>query len=293
MTNALVPQTDHEIEAFVRDVMFKDVSNEALKLTLLMCQRYELDPVLKHVVVIKFGQRQSPYITRDGLLHVAHRSGQLDGMSALVKREGDDEYAEATVWRKGCAHPFVYRAYRSEYDTQRNTWKTHPKAMLIKTAEVIALRRAFDVAITAFEEMDSAIESGNGQVVHMDTHGEIIVPEHQLTTQSPPPASAPEPDAPMPTRGTERDTRTTQDAPADNHWADNMTVSKLIDWAVDEFWQGAIGRTHGINRVAAALGVTPEQGSDFAALVMAIQLGYKGSKDDAMRAIQVYEPQSG
>ena len=43
-----------------------------------VCERYELDPVLKHVIVIPKG---GVYITRDGLLHIAHRSGQLDGIT--------------------------------------------------------------------------------------------------------------------------------------------------------------------------------------------------------------------
>ena len=38
-----------------------------------VCRHYGFDPLLKHVVVIP---RSGVYITRDGLLNVAHRSGQ-------------------------------------------------------------------------------------------------------------------------------------------------------------------------------------------------------------------------
>jgi len=192
MSQAIVPRNEHELEEFVRRVVFRGVSSEALTYTLLMCKRYDLDPVLKHVVVIKFGGKQQPYITRDGLLHVAHRSGQLDGMTAICSVDEDgDRYAEATVWRKDMGHPFVYRAYASEYNTDKNVWKSHPKAMLIKAAEVITLRRAFDVSMTALEEMDRVIEREGGAIVY---EGEVVEPARP-PQQQPQPAPESELDA--------------------------------------------------------------------------------------------------
>lgn len=47
-----------------------------------VARRYDLDPLLKHVIVLPKG---GVYITRDGLLHIAHRSGQLDGI--VVEQE--------------------------------------------------------------------------------------------------------------------------------------------------------------------------------------------------------------
>lgn len=117
-----------------------------------VCQRYSLDPVLKHAVLVS----GNLYVTRDGLLQVAHSSGQLDGIEVTVSDNG--EWAEAVVYRKDMSHPFRYRVYRKEYDTGKGAWATHPSAMLIKVAEVFAIRRAFPVGLTPIEEMECVIE---------------------------------------------------------------------------------------------------------------------------------------
>lgn len=119
---------------------------------LAVCQRYHLDPVLKHVIVIPKG---GAYITRDGLLHVAHRSGQLDGIVLEDQgRDGDSRdghwWATVAVYRKDMRHPFRYRG-RYPFNSGN---KAYGPEMAIKCAEVMALRRAFDVtALPVLEEM--------------------------------------------------------------------------------------------------------------------------------------------
>lgn len=106
---------------------------------LAVCQRYHLDPVLKHVIVIPKG---GVYITRDGLLHVAHRSGQLDGI--VLEEQGKDQgewWATVAVYRKDMTHPF---RYRGRYPINGGN-KAYGPEMAIKCAESLALRRAFDV----------------------------------------------------------------------------------------------------------------------------------------------------
>jgi hypothetical protein len=78
----------------------------------------------------------------------------LDGLEVTLGKDDLGEWAEASVFRKDMNRPFRYRVYQSEYASDpKGTWKTHPRAMLTKTAEVFALRRAFDVALTPVEEM--------------------------------------------------------------------------------------------------------------------------------------------
>jgi hypothetical protein len=107
-----------------------------------VCQRYDLDPVLKHVVVIPQG---GVYVTRDGLLHVAHRSGQFDGMEVsepVLNEESTHYVCKASVWRKDMSRPFIYSGrYPKTGGNQRYAWE-----MATKVAESHALRRAFDVA---------------------------------------------------------------------------------------------------------------------------------------------------
>jgi hypothetical protein len=109
---------------------------------LLVCDRYDLDPMLGHVEVLP--RSKKPYITRDGFLHIAHASGQLDGI--VLEREGESEdkkYYEATVsvYRKDMTQPFRFtgrwpKAKKHDY----------PQQMALKSAERTALKRAFNVA---------------------------------------------------------------------------------------------------------------------------------------------------
>lgn len=108
-----------------------------------VCQRYDLDPLLKHVIVIPRG---GVYITRDGLLHVAHRSGQLDGI--VVEQEptlddaGKEWVTRVSVYRKDMRHPFTFPGRYPVAGGNRD----YAQEMSLKAAEAHALRRAFDVS---------------------------------------------------------------------------------------------------------------------------------------------------
>ena len=112
----------------------------------LVCQPYGLDPVLKHAVLIS----GNLYVTRDGLLAVAHRSGDLDGI--VVEEEGesaDEWWAKVSVHVKGQKHPYTYRG---RYPKSGHQKKYGPE-MAVKCAEVMALRRAFGITgIATVEE---------------------------------------------------------------------------------------------------------------------------------------------
>ena len=70
-------QQQHERErkrkaALLRAIGLDRVPDEQRELALNIAQRYDLDLMLQHLVLVD----GRPYITRDGLLHVAHRSGE-------------------------------------------------------------------------------------------------------------------------------------------------------------------------------------------------------------------------
>src|SRR6185369_3215175 len=99
---------------------------------------YGLDPLLKHMVLIQ----GRPYVTRDGYLHLAHLSKQLDGIETLDEGETNTHWwAKVAVYRKDMTHPF---AYRGRYPKNSSNKQYGPE-MAIKCAEVAALRRAFNV----------------------------------------------------------------------------------------------------------------------------------------------------
>ena len=107
-----------------------------------VCRRYSFDPLLKHVIVIPKG---GVYVTRDGLLNAAHRSGQFDGMvveqdPTLDERTGE-WVAKVSVYRKDMRHPFTYPG---RYPAKGGNAQYAPE-MALKCAEAHALRRAFDI----------------------------------------------------------------------------------------------------------------------------------------------------
>lgn len=114
---------------------------------ILVCRTYGLDPVLKHMVLIS----GKPYVTRDGLLHVAHRSGQFDGIEVIEEGDNADEWwAKVSVYRKDMGRPFTYRG---RYPKKGSHLAKFGPEMAVKVAEVMALRRAFAVTgIGAMEE---------------------------------------------------------------------------------------------------------------------------------------------
>ncbi|MFD0902381.1 recombinase RecT [Actinomadura sediminis] len=108
-----------------------------------VARHYDLDPLLKHVIVIPKG---GVYITRDGLLHVAHTSGQLDGIvveqEPTLSEDGSEWTARVSVYRKDMRFPFTYPG---RYQARGGGNVQYAQEMALKAAESHALRRAFDV----------------------------------------------------------------------------------------------------------------------------------------------------
>jgi hypothetical protein len=139
-------------EAILRHLNL-DPNNVNTQALLLICQRYDLDPLMKHMVLIS----GKPYVTRDGYLHIAHATGKLDGVEVVDEGETPTEWwAKVAVHRKDMTHPFTYRG-RYPKDGQQ---KKYGPEMAIKCAEVMAMRRAFDVTgvAAADEQWDDHID---------------------------------------------------------------------------------------------------------------------------------------
>jgi hypothetical protein len=153
--NSEVATTDGDSDrarkaAILRAVGLDRVAPEQRELAIAIANRYDLDLMLKHLVLIE----GRPYITRDALLWIAHRSGVFDGMVVTTPEIrnypglGDCWYAEATVWRRDMTHPFTYGG---RYPTSGQNKKYGPE-MGIKAAESMSLRRAFNVSAPTVEE---------------------------------------------------------------------------------------------------------------------------------------------
>ena len=138
-------QEDKRKLALLKAVGLDRLTPEQRELALHIADRYELDLLLKHVVMIE----GRPYITRDGLLHIAHRSKQLDGIETTDAKIIEGFWrSTCSVYRKDMTRPFTYTG---RYPTSGGNQKYAPE-MAVKVGEVMALRRAFDVSAPVVEE---------------------------------------------------------------------------------------------------------------------------------------------
>lgn len=150
MTETMLPATTQTTDekrglALLKAVGLDRVSPEQRELALAIADRYELDLMLKHLVLIE----GRAYITRDGLLHVAHRSGLFDGIEVTAPEKVDAYWrSTCSVYRKDMSRPFTYHG---RYPATGGNAK-YNEEMAVKVAEVAALRRAFDVSAPTVEE---------------------------------------------------------------------------------------------------------------------------------------------
>lgn len=130
-----------------------------------VCRHYGFDPLLKHVIVIPGA---GPYITRDGLLNAAHRSGQFDGMDVVQDPTYDQQtgewVAKVAVYRKDMSRPFTFPG---RYPSSGKN-KQYAPEMALKTAEAHALRRAFDITGLPTEDEYKANTASQRQTVTAD-----------------------------------------------------------------------------------------------------------------------------
>ena len=156
-------------KSLIKRTVAKGISDDEFIIFLHMARKYALDPFLKQIWCIKFGQDPAQIFTsRDGFLDIAHRSGHFDGMdppkiekinepfeiSFFNKRtkltevkKYDFEYSSTTtIYRNDMKHPFVVTVYESEYSTGRNLWTMKRRTMIGKVSESQCLRKAFSIS---------------------------------------------------------------------------------------------------------------------------------------------------
>jgi len=167
----------------VKEMCAKNCSKMEFMLLLFMARQYGLNPLNKEIWAIKYkGSPAQIFVSRDGLLRIAHRSGQFGNMQTTCEFEKQEKKprvtfvsktppkpysATCTIWRKDYDKPFKHTVYFSEYNKNQAVWLEKPAAMLMKCAEVGALRRAFNITgVYSPEEMPvdkdgSGIEDNN------------------------------------------------------------------------------------------------------------------------------------
>lgn len=166
----------------IHDMVAKGTSNDEFKVYLYQAWKYELDPLLKEIWAIKFGDEPaSIFAAHAGILKKVMKSGLFDGLETRIYWQngtGDDHtepkydgaviddvplWCEATVYRKEVRVSMTFRAYYSTFvkrkrdGTVNKFWKEQPENMLRKCAEANALRKMFPDMLGSLyipEEMD-------------------------------------------------------------------------------------------------------------------------------------------
>jgi len=154
----------------VKELTAKQCSDNEFKLMVYTARLYGLNPLRKEIYAIKYyGAPAAIMVSRDGLLNIAHRSGQFGSMETTceVDEQGKPVSATCIVWRKDFDKPFKVIVYFEEFDQKQALWKTKPKTMIMKVAEAFALRRAFNISGVyspeEFAEHEEVKKNGEGK----------------------------------------------------------------------------------------------------------------------------------
>lgn len=158
----------------IRATVAKDANPGELAMFLEICARYQLDPFAKQIWCAKMGGSGiTIMVSRDGLLALANRDPDFDGMDGDVVRandrfnklhspegvaiehevvhaspadRGEVVGAWAVVYRAG-RRPTYFFAVLDQYKKGgQSPWGKQLDAMILKVAESMALRKAFSIS---------------------------------------------------------------------------------------------------------------------------------------------------
>lgn len=139
-----------EQKQILLDTICKGCSTENFLFMLELAKKYGLDPFARQIYCTKVGI----IVSRDGLLAIAHRSGDFDGIQTEFTHDkaGNIISSTTTVWRKNISHPFVETAYWAEYAKDTEVWNKFKHPMMQKCSERMALSKAYAITGLYAEE---------------------------------------------------------------------------------------------------------------------------------------------
>lgn len=125
-----------------------NVSDQEIVMFIQLCKFQKLNPFLREVYLIKYGNNPAQMVTgKETFLKRARRNPLYQGHKTGISADGKTAWAE--VYVKGDAVPIRVEVDYEEYvgrksdGTVTGMWRTKPKTMLKKVALVQAMREAF------------------------------------------------------------------------------------------------------------------------------------------------------
>lgn len=145
-----------EIERVYRGMVARETTDAQIDAAIIVCKSLGFNPILQHINLID----GKVYVTHKGLWHLAHRSGMLDGIEVLAEGDTESHYtARVAIYRKDMRYPF---AFTGRYPKGGRNKQYGPE-MALARAECLALRRAFDVSMPVYEEINWEEREGGGE----------------------------------------------------------------------------------------------------------------------------------
>lgn len=170
----------------VRKNCAPSASDEEFKNFLYLCKQYDLNPLKKEIYFLKYGGKVAIIISRDGLFKIANQHAAYDGVESdsvykddiLTRRDNGSiqiaygphhysfnkamlEGAFCNVYRKDKSIATTVYVSFAEYKKDSPIWKQYSNTMIIKTAEVAALKKAFELSGLKTDETEDETELEN------------------------------------------------------------------------------------------------------------------------------------
>lgn len=146
-SNSLAVYTPEKQREIVELMGFKG-SPQHTTLLFQLAEHYQLDPLIKEISLIP---GKGPFIGVWGRIHIAQRSGMLDGFEADEETHEDGLYiVRCIVWRKDMGHPAAKVKGRVR-DAEKKDWPW-------EIARARAVRAAFGYAFNIHDAYDQTDE---------------------------------------------------------------------------------------------------------------------------------------
>lgn len=180
------------------------ITDQELTMFLSLCKYQKLNPFLREVYLIKYGNSPATMVVgKDVLLKRAMRSPKYEGMQAgviVVTANGDLKEREGTfvldgenlvggwakVFVKDYSTPIYASVSMKEYSTGKSNWQSKPATMIRKVAVAQALREAFPEEVASMydaSEMDKTVADTSGKEIVLD-ETPIPMPAEDTSTQN-------------------------------------------------------------------------------------------------------------